>query len=460
MTTWNEELETGKGVAPTAAPRGRWRNPDRGTRAAAQTRGDPPTRRSPEEVVSAAQERVQKLERVLEVLGEDSGPEFHVLQNSLKKAKAAAQRVPLWGRAGTVSEIRGTIGEAVASPRRRAREGGQVVGGSETTCGTFAFRVGSQETTPPPTNGSSRLRTGIGSVESLCGGVATRARRSSCTVVDARREAQSWEEQVIAQSITRSLRGRVAAFSGGKSPFVECDGDVDRQCGVVCQVEPPIQPHVNLWCRELSARYGMRAQRVGEASHPGPATHRVRRVPDSPGPEHVELRRGTRRRRRLRPLPWSWDSDSESDADRNGFPRTDGEVPATVPASQTALHEVGRRASPEQVPLHDSDAFEEDMDHGGARFGRRVVLHPQSSGGTPRSVQDRSPNMSMRDRFAALGTETASGHSAARVPPDVFDALEEDLGPSNDGVALAGSGVGRLEVAGASQRRTSEGGWC
>ena len=30
-------------VAPTAAPRGRWRNPDRATRAPAQTRGDPPT---------------------------------------------------------------------------------------------------------------------------------------------------------------------------------------------------------------------------------------------------------------------------------------------------------------------------------------------------------------------------------------------------------------------------------
>ena len=51
-----------------------------------------------------------------EVLGEDSGPEFQVLQNSLKKAKAAAQGVPR-GPAGTVSEIRRTIGEAVASPR-------------------------------------------------------------------------------------------------------------------------------------------------------------------------------------------------------------------------------------------------------------------------------------------------------------------------------------------------------
>ena len=113
-----------------------------GARAPAQTRRDQPTRRSPEEVVTGAQERVQKLERALEVLGEDSGPEFQVLQNSLKKAKAAAQGVPI-GAVGTVSEIRRTNGEAVASPRRRAREGGQVVGGSATTCCTVAFRVGS-----------------------------------------------------------------------------------------------------------------------------------------------------------------------------------------------------------------------------------------------------------------------------------------------------------------------------
>ena len=37
----------------------------------------------------------------------------------------------------------------------------------------------------------------------------------------------------------------------------------------------------------------------------------------------------------------------------------------------------------------------------------------------------------------------ASGHSAARVPPDLLDAFEEDLGPSDDGVVPV---VGRLEV--------------
>ena len=52
------------------------------------------------------------------------------------------------------------------------------------------------------------------------------------------------------------------------------------------------------------------------------------------------------------------------------------------------------------------------------RFSRRVVLHPQSSGGTPRSFQDRSPEMSVRsNRFAALaGAETDT-------MPDINDAV-------------------------------------
>ncbi len=78
-------------MAPSPAPRGRGRNPDRGTSAPAQTRRDQPTRLSPEEAVTAVRERVQKLERLSKCWGEDSGPEFQVLQNSLKKAKAAAK---------------------------------------------------------------------------------------------------------------------------------------------------------------------------------------------------------------------------------------------------------------------------------------------------------------------------------------------------------------------------------
>ena len=36
-----------------------------------------------------------KLARALEALGEDSGPEFQALQSSLKKARAAAQGIPI-----------------------------------------------------------------------------------------------------------------------------------------------------------------------------------------------------------------------------------------------------------------------------------------------------------------------------------------------------------------------------
>ena len=72
----------------------------------------------------------------------------------------------------------------------------------------------------------------------------------------------------LPQSISQSSRESCSVWFGGeqgKSPFVECHGDFDRQCGVVCQVK-------HRWCRKLSARYGLRAQRVGEASHPGPRT--------------------------------------------------------------------------------------------------------------------------------------------------------------------------------------------
>ena len=199
----------------------------------------------------------------------------------------------------------------------------------------------------------------------------------------------------------------------------------------------------------------MRAQRVGEASHPGPRSQnrvdaddvgpirRVRRVPDSPSVDHVAVGRRTRRRWRLRPLPWSW-SDSESDAEPfpNVVPRTDDVLPDTVPASQTALHEVGRLVCQEQVPMHDSDAL---VDHGQVPFPRRVVLHPESSGGTSRSVQDRSPEMSMRgNRFAALaGTETVTmpastgslrrvgGHQRLGADPSIADdTLLESSGPT------------------------------
>ena len=52
----------------------------------------------------------------------------------------------------------------------------------------------------------------------------------------------------------------------------------------------------------LRTRYGVRGQRIGEATNPGPGS-------------------GRRRTQRLRALPWSWDSDIESDRREIGNPR-------------------------------------------------------------------------------------------------------------------------------------------
>ena len=104
----------------------------------------------------------------------------------------------------------------------------------------------------------------------------------------------------------------------------------------------------------MSARYGLRGVRIGEASHPGPPL--LRRL----------------RRRRVREIS----SDEEPlmrGIARNVIPRI-AEVEfapgatqietslATVPASQTALHEAGRRVSPDRVPMHVLDALEEDLE--------------------------------------------------------------------------------------------------
>ena len=182
----------------------------------------------------------------------------------------------------------------------------------------------------------------IGSVESVCGGIATRAGRSSCSVVDARRRSRG-----RSRSLPNPSPDLVTGEQLGSVVNERRDGNVDRQCGFVCQVEPPIQPHVNSWCWELSARCGMRAQRVREASPPGPRSQNC------------------------------------VDADQD-------DLPDTVPASQMALHEVGRLVCQEQVPMHDSDAL---VDHGhflGGWCCTVIRRHPEiGSGQVTRNVNAR-----------------------------------------------------------------------
>ena len=51
--------------------------------------------RSPDEVAAAAQQRVQRLEAALQTVGDEDTPEVKSLQDALKKAKVAAQGIPM-----------------------------------------------------------------------------------------------------------------------------------------------------------------------------------------------------------------------------------------------------------------------------------------------------------------------------------------------------------------------------
>ena len=77
------------------------------------------------------------------------------------------------------------------------------------------------------------------------------------------------------------------------------------------------------------------------------------------------------------------------------------------------------------------------------RLPRRVVLHPQSSGGTPRSIQDRSPEMSVRsNRFTALATDIDDGvatlmyHTRNTHVNVVLHQISQSSRVSSAGVAL------------------------
>ena len=120
-------------------------------------------------------------------------------------------------------------------------------------------------------------------------------------------------------------------------------------------------------CRRVT-RWGSRGVRIGEASNPGPASKR-------------------RRTQRLRALQRSMDSESEDDR----------------PLVSTSCPEVFAMSDLEDS-LEDDPTTGIDQPLSKAVGGRRLVLLPQSSGGTPRSVCDRSSD---------------EGIAALRGPPDV-----------------------------------------
>ena len=118
---------------------------------------------------------------------------------------------------------------------------------------------------------------------------------------------------------------------------------------------------------------------------------------------------------------------------RNVVPRVDGgdtvfdatqsEVSETAPASLTALHEAGRRLSPNQVPAHVLDALEEDLDRvedvelavsiDTRPVSPEAIQHKCQRGGVPSTV------------FASSGTVREIWEDAEPVPVIQWDTDAE-----------------------------------
>ena len=125
--------------------------------------------------------------------------------------------------------------------------------------------------------------------------------------------------------------------------------------------------------------HGLRGRRIGEANNPGPASRR-------------------RRTQRLRALQRAMDNDSESEDEcHNVARRLEGdEQPLQVTPHMDLV--------PSSPPSKVIQALEADLCcH--PRASRRVVLAPQSPGGTPQSVHNRD-----------LGSPTGSSGVSALCP--------------------------------------------
>ena len=108
--------------------------------------------------------------------------------------------------------------------------------------------------------------------------------------------------------------------------------------------------------RAVHARYGLRGVRVGEASHPGPASKR-------------------RRTQKISASPWSWDSDDESSSE-------DIHRPTQVDSD---LEDEQPLVRPVRVPSNVVEALEHDLcegrrDPATTQLSCAVLSNPNSPG--------------------------------------------------------------------------------
>ena len=235
-------------------------------------------------------------------MGDMQGPEVEFLQDALKRARQAAQERPV---ASQLSECRSFIERSERRFDARAAETVQLKEArNRLTCFEAQAAVLPADV-PRHTPAADVSR--IGRIEGEVGFHRTGTRRGIvCTSVQAASEVTNrsgslWHPTSDSRFVRACRfvlvdgRSSCGAFRShldwGPGPHPEAhvhDGRVRRTVESVDRVRAIF--------RTVNSRYGLRGVRVGEASHPGPASKR-------------------RRTHRLRALQWSWDNDDESSTD-------------------------------------------------------------------------------------------------------------------------------------------------
>ena len=248
--------------------------------------------RSPDEVAAAAQQRVQRLEAALQTLGDEDTPEVKSLQDALKKAKVAAQGIPVEGAVGRVPEVCCKMREAhrcigCGTVQGIGTFGGRKIksGASPTDCGQPASR------TP------SRFFIRGGAIAKASGRFAAAiGARYGCTTM---REASGRGSQGTGSSIAGGFRAHVRfrdrpmdARPSSRSPRRQPHGECERSHEVVPRDSRDSIRHGPIFrvafhgdefhpdgaVRIVTHQCGMRGIRVGEARNPGPSRRPVRPI--------------------------------------------------------------------------------------------------------------------------------------------------------------------------------------
>ena len=167
----------------------------------------------------------------------------------------------------------------------------------------------------------------------------------------------------------------------------ESSGHFRRRVSVSCSTRRgSVRSLLKARMSRCHARYGLRASRVGEASHPGPSRKR--------------------RTQRMRGVPWSWDSDSE---DEQPLVRVPSDVVASHPGPQLFRRARTRGGTRRQVVVLSSD-------------DEPAVAGVQATQNDPESTQ------MMPSTVPATPVSLAQvGREFLTVPTDVVNAFERDL---------------------------------